>query len=133
MSPFALVAEIRQVFDGCLVLAGAINTGGQIAAARLMGADLAYLGTRFIATAEAMASDDYQRMILSARMADVLYTPKVSGIAANFLRPSLVAAGLDPDALPSQESLDLSSETRAWSRIWSAGQGVGGICDLPGA
>ena len=133
MSPFALIAEIRQVFDGCLVLSGAMNTGAQIAAARLMGADLAYLGTRFIATREAMVPDDYKQMIVAARMADILYTPNISGVAANFMRPSLVASGLDPDRLPPHAEMNMNSETRAWSRVWSAGQGVGGIDDLPPA
>jgi len=133
MSPFALVAELRQVFDGCIVLAGAINTGAQIAAARAMGADLAYLGTRFLATREAMIPEAYKRMIVESRMADILYTPNISGVPANFLAPSLRAAGLDPENLPPHGELRLESETKAWSRLWSAGQGVGGIADIPEA
>lgn len=127
MSPFALVSEIRQVFDGALVLGGAINTGAQVAAARLMGADLAYLGTRFIATSEAMVPEGYKAMVAGARAADIVYTPRISGVPANFLRPSIIAAGLDPDNLPPHGKLSLESEARAWSTIWSAGQGVGGI------
>jgi nitronate monooxygenase len=127
MSPFALVSEIRQVFDGTLVLGGAINTGAQVAAARLMGADLAYLGTRFIATSEAMVPEGYKAMVAQARAADIVYTREISGVPANFLRPSIVAAGLDPDNLPPHGKLSLESEARAWSNIWSAGQGVGGI------
>lgn len=127
MSPFALVSEIRQVFDGTLVLGGAINSGAQVAAARLMGADLAYLGTRFIATAEALVPEGYKAMVAQARAADIVYTREISGVPANFLRPSIVAAGLDPDNLPAHGKLSLESEARAWSTIWSAGQGVGGI------
>jgi len=127
LNPFALVAEIRQVFAGTLVLGGAINTGAQIAAARMMGADMAYLGTRFIATTEAMVPEDYKSMIASARAADIVYTPAVSGVAANFLRPSIQAAGLDPGNLPPHGGLSLAAEAKAWRDIWSAGQGVGGI------
>lgn len=133
MSPFALVTELRQVFDGCIALAGAIDTGAQIAAARAMGADLAYLGTRFLATREAMIPEAYRRMIVESRMADILYTPNISGVPANFLAPSLRAAGLDPENLPPHGELRLESETKAWSRLWSAGQGVGGIADIPEA
>lgn len=133
ISPFALVAEIREVFGGTIVLAGAINTGAQIAAARMMGADMAYLGTRFIATREAMAPDAYKEMIVASRAADILYTPNISGVPANFLRPSIAAAGLDPDDLPPHGKLDMRSEARAWSTVWSAGQGVGGIGDRPPA
>lgn len=133
LSPFALLAEIRAMFDGCLILSGAMNTGAQIAAARLMGADLAYLGTRFLATREAMVQPAYKQMVVDSRAADILYTPNISGVAANFLRPSIIAAGLDPDALPSHGTLDMNAEARAWSRVWSAGQGVGGIHDIPGA
>lgn len=133
LSPFALMAELRQVFDGCLVLAGAVNTGAQVLAARVMGADLVSIGSRFIATREAMVSEDQKRMMVAARAADVVYTPAVSGIPANFLRPSLQAHGLDPDNLPPHGALDLGGEARAWKTVWSAGQGVGGIADIPGA
>lgn len=133
LNPFALVAEIHEVFDGTVIVGGAINTGAQIAAARLMGADMAYLGSRFIATTESLASPEYKQMLLETRAADVLYTPNISGIHANFLRPSIAAAGLDPDDLPPHGELRVTDESRAWSRIWSAGQGVGGIHDMPGA
>ncbi|MBF9033759.1 nitronate monooxygenase [Rhodobacterales bacterium HKCCE2091] len=133
LSPFALVSEIRQVFDGTIVLGGAINTGAQIAAARVMGADMAYLGTRFIATREAMVPEPQKQMILDTRAADILYTSAISGVPANFLRPSIMGAGLDPDNLPDHGELDMKSEAKAWSKVWSAGQGVGGIDDLPGA
>lgn len=131
LSPFALVSEIRGIFGGAIALAGAINTGAQIAAARMMGADLAYMGTRFIATAESMALPEQKQMILDATAADILYTPRISGVNANFLRPSLVAGGLDPDNLPDHGKLDMEGEAKAWRDVWSAGQGVGGITDLP--
>lgn len=133
VSPFALVSEIRQVFGGTIVLGGAINTGAQIAAARVMGADMAYLGTRFIATREATVPDAQKQMMLGAQAADILYTSAISGVLANFMRPSIIAAGLDPDNLPHHGKLDLNAEAKAWSTIWSAGQGVGGIADLPAA
>lgn len=133
INPFALVTEIRQVFDGTIILGGAINTGAQVLAARVMGADFAYLGTRFIATREAMVPEGFKEMIRSSTAADILYTPNISGVAANFLRPSIVAQGLDPDNLPPHGGLDMGSEAKAWKTLWSAGHGVGGIRDLPGA
>lgn len=133
LSPFALVQEIRQVFSGTIVLGGAINDGAQVAAARMMGADLAYMGTRFIATREAIVPDAQKQMILSTRAADILYTDAISGVNANFMRPSIAAVGLDPDNLIRHGDLDMKSEARAWSTVWSAGQGVGGISDLPAA
>ncbi|MFG1190557.1 NAD(P)H-dependent flavin oxidoreductase [Xanthobacter flavus] len=133
LSPFALVTEIRQVFAGTILMAGAINTGAQILAARAAGADLAYMGTRFIATREAMVQQEFKDMILSSAAADILYTPAISGVNANFLKPSIRAAGLDPDNLQGHAKLDMSNEAKAWKTVWSAGQGVGGIADLPGA
>jgi nitronate monooxygenase len=133
LSPFALVTEIRQVFAGTILMAGAINTGGQILAARAAGADLAYMGTRFIATREAMVQQEFKDMILSSSAADILYTPAISGVNANFMKPSIRAAGLDPDNLQGHAKLDMSNEAKAWKTVWSAGQGVGGIADLPGA
>ncbi len=133
MSPFALVSEIRAIFAGAIILAGAIGTGRQIAAARMMGADLAYLGTRFIATKEAMAPDGFKQMIVASKASDIVYTPNISGVHANFLRPSLVANGLDPDDLPPHGELRLDSETKAWKALWSAGQGVGAIAAIPPA
>lgn len=131
LNPFALVSEIRQIFDGTIVLAGAINTGGQIAAARAMGADLAYLGTRFIATKEALVDEDHKKMIVEAKASDILYTPAISGVNANFLIPSIRRAGLDPDNLTAHAKLDMASEAKAWKTVWSAGQGSGGIEDVP--
>jgi nitronate monooxygenase len=130
LSPFALITEIRSFFGGTLILAGAMSTGRHIAAARMMGADLAYLGTRFIATREAMVPDGYKGMLLASKAADVVYTSNVSGVHANFLRPSIVSAGLDPDDLPAHGALDMGNEAKAWKNIWSAGQGVGGIHEV---
>jgi len=128
------VSEIRRIFDGTILMAGAINTGAQILAARVAGADLAYMGTRFIATREAMVSEGFKDMILASSAADILYTSAISGVNANFLRPSIVAAGLDPDNLKPHGALDMASEAKAWKTIWSAGQGVGGIDEvLPAA
>lgn len=133
INPFALVTELRSFFAGTIVLAGAINTGAQIAAARLMGADMAYMGTRFLVTRESLVPEAQKRMVVESAAADVIYTPDISGVAANFLRASIAAAGLDPDNLPSAEDMDITSEASAWRDIWSAGQGVGGIHDIPGA
>lgn len=133
LSPFAFLAEIRAFFEKTVVLSGCITNGGQIAAARLLGADLAYLGTRFIATKESLAPPEYKQMLVDSAAKDILYTPAVSGVAANFLRPSLVAAGADPDNLPLHAKMDFGSdrEARAWKDVWSAGQGVGDIRDIP--
>lgn len=132
MNPFALVREIRQVFDGTLVLSGAMATGDEIAAARVMGADLAYMGTRFIATRECQVDQAYKEMITAAEAADIVTTDALTGVMASFLKPSLDAAGDDPAEAASlgdelQESLDEDDQRRPWRDIWSAGQGVGGI------
>ncbi|AMY68520.1 NAD(P)H-dependent flavin oxidoreductase [Frigidibacter mobilis] len=131
LSPFALVPEIRAVFGGTIILGGAINTGRQIAAARMLGADMAYLGTRFLATAESAADPAYKQMIVDSSAADILYTPRISGVHANFLRPSIVAAGLDPENLHDHGALDMKAEVKVWKELWSAGQGVGSVCDIP--
>lgn len=133
MSPFALAGEIASFFSGTIVLSGAMSTGAQIAAARMMGADLAYLGTRFIATRESLAPQGFKQMIVECTAADIVYTPNISGVHANFMRPSLVAAGLDPDNIPSHGALDMHNEAKAWRDFWSAGQGVGTINDVPAA
>jgi nitronate monooxygenase len=131
LSPFALVPEIRRIFAGTIVLSGALSTGFDIAAARALGADLAYLGTRFIATRESMAPQAYKQMIVDADASDIVYTPAISGVNANFMRPSIVAAGLDPENLPPHGRMDLQEEAKVWKTIWSAGQGVGSIADIP--
>jgi nitronate monooxygenase len=132
-SPFALVHEIRRWFDGPLVLSGAIATGGAILAARAMGADLAYIGSPFIATPEANSSDDYKQGIVDASAADIVYTDLFTGVHGNYLRSSIVASGLDPDALAAgtidamKFGSDGSSKSKAWRDIWGSGQGVGAV------
>lgn len=138
MSPFALVSEIRSFFDGTLLLAGAIGDGRQVAAALMMGADLAWIGTRFIATRESLAPDAYKAMIRDAAAADIVYTDAVSGVPANFLRASLEANQFNVEELLGRgmgggKLKDLGDEAKVWKTIWSAGQGVGTIRDLPGA
>jgi nitronate monooxygenase len=131
LSPFAFVAELRALTDKMIALSGSISHGREIAAARLLGADLAYLGTRFIATRESMAQDEYKAMLLASSANDVVYTPAISGVNANFLRPSIAAAGLDPDNLPTGTKMDMGHERKAWKNVWSAGQGTGSIADIP--
>ena len=121
ISPFALVSEIREVFAGAIILAGAITQGRHIAAARMMGADFAYLGSHFIAAAESLASPEQKAMMCATHAQDVTYTDKVTGVFANFLTPSLAAATL-PDA---HGAVNLSDEAKAWKNVWSAGHGVG--------
>ncbi len=134
LSPFAFLGELRAEFDGLLALSGSLSSGRHVAAARLMGADLGYLGTRFIATRESMADGRYKDMLIGARAHDVIYTPAISGVHANFLRPSIVAAGLDPDDLPAAKPMQIGNEERrAWKDVWSAGHGVGAVTDLPTA
>lgn len=132
ISAFALVPELRTIWQGPLLLGGAISTGSQIAAARLLGADAAYIGTRFIAVKESMAPEGHKQMVLAASAADIVYTPAISGVPANFLRASIEAAGLDPDHLPETRSEHVGDhDKRPWKNIWSAGQGVGAIQDVP--
>ena len=143
-SPFALMAEIREFFDGTVLLAGALSSGRDIAAARALGADAAYMGTRFIATAEANASDDYKTMIEESGSADVVYTPKISGVPASFLNKSLDQHGVDLATHEPPKKLDFGSELSAeteqpaahsgpkpWKDLWSAGQGAGAINNTP--
>lgn len=135
LNPFALLAEIRAEFSGTILLAGTLSTGDQIAAARLLGADLAYMGTRFIATRECAAQQAYKDMVVSAAASDIVYTPAISGIPASFLRQSLEQAGIDAARLAERPDIDLhtelNSEAKAWKTIWSAGQGVAAIHDQP--
>ena len=130
--PFALLDELKPIVgDRALILSGAISNGRSIAAARVAGADLAYLGTRFIATRESDAAPDYKAMIQAAAADDIIYTPKISGVNANFMRQSLERNGIDLATLERPGHLDIAEEARAWKTIWSAGQGVSGIGDLP--
>ena len=133
LSPFALVSEVRRIFDGTIILAGAITRGEHVVAAQAMGADLAYVGTRFIATHEARAPDAYKQMVVESQAADIVYSDLFSGVHGNYLRGSIVASGLDPANLPSGDkstmkfSSEGSSKAKAWRDIWGAGQGVGSI------
>ncbi len=134
-SPFALVGEVRKMFDGPIVLSGSIANGGSILAAQAMGADLAYMGTRFIATREAHAADAYKQAILSAKSADIVYTNLFTGVHGNYIRESIVNAGLDPEALPESDKSKMNfagDKAKAWKDIWGAGQGVGLMDDVPG-
>ena len=141
LSPFALVNEIRQFFDKTIILSGSISKGGDVAAAQMMGADLAYMGTRFLATRECQVTDAYKQMLIDATAMDIIYTPVVSGVPANFLARSLHLAGINPetDQKPAFDlGLELAGaeddeEKKPWRDIWSAGQGVGSIRDLPTA
>jgi nitronate monooxygenase len=135
-SPFALVKEIRSVFDGTLILSGAMSRGRDILAARAMGADLAYFGTRFIATREANAPDSYKRMIVDSKSADIIYTPLFTGVHGSYLRGSIEKAGLDPDNLQEIDAKQMNfgsggnARAKAWREIWGAGQGVGSIDEI---
>ena len=132
LSPFALVQEIRQWFDGPLLLSGAIANGGAILAAEAMGADMAYIGSPFIATEEARAPEAYKRMIVESRAADIVYSNLFTGIHGNYLKSSIRAVGMDPDNLPVSDPSkmnfgDGSSKAKAWKDIWGSGQGIGAV------
>lgn len=129
VNPFALVEEVRSFFDGTIILSGCLSTGRDVAAATMMGADFAYMGTRFISTTESQAQAEYKQMIVDAGASDITYTPAVSGIPANFLTPSLIANGIDPKTLP-EHKLDMADEAKAWKTVWSAGQGAGAVHDI---
>ena len=133
--PFALINEIRSFFKGTLILSGALSTGQDVAAALMAGADLGYMGTRFIATEEARADAAYKQMLIDTTAKDITYTDAISGINANFLTPSLVNNGLDPNAAKDPKhkidmAHELNSDAKAWKTIWSAGQGVGSIHEV---
>lgn len=130
LSPFALVQEIRRWFDGPLLLSGAISTGGAVLAAQAIGADLAYVGSPFIATEEARADAAYKEMIVASGAADIVYTSHFTGVHGNYLRGSIERAGLDPDALPQgrAEAMDVvTGDAKAWKDIWGCGQGIGAV------
>ena len=136
-SPFALVKEVRQVFDGTIILSGSMSLGSDALAAQAIGADLAYFGTRFIATEEANAPAQYKEMIVNSTSADIVYTSLFSGVHGSYLRGSVENAGLDPDDLPDGDKNKMSfgsagsSKAKAWRDIWGAGQGVGTMTDIP--
>lgn len=132
LSPFALVQEIREWFDGPLLLAGAISTGGAILAAEAMGADMAYIGSPFIATQEARAADAYKQAIVEGAAGDIVYSNYFTGVHGNYLKPSILAAGMDPDNLPLADVSKMDFEqavggAKAWKDIWGSGQGISAI------
>jgi nitronate monooxygenase len=134
LSPFAFVPEVRQFYDGCVILSGSIASGGAILAAQALGADLAYIGTRFIASEEANAPPEYKQMIIDSRAEDIVYTSLFTGVHGNYLKGSIVNAGLDPDNLPEGDKAKMDfSKAKAWKDIWGAGQGVGQVEGAPGA
>jgi len=140
LSPFALVQEIRSFFDGPLLLSGAIATGRAILAAQAMGADLAYVGSPFIATREASAAPEYKQMIVDSGAEDIVTTPVFTGISGNYLGPSIRNAGLDPQALSDADGKPMDfgaasgGKAKAWSTIWGSGQGIGAVHEvLPAA
>lgn len=131
-NPFALVNEIKEFYKGAVVMAGSINKGNEILAAQIAGADLAYMGTRFIATKECLATEEYKQMIISSGIDDVIYTDGVSGVNANFLRKSIEKAGIDINEKKEEDFSKLTGEhAKAWKDIWSAGHGVAEIHDIP--
>ena len=136
-SPFALVKEVREVFDGTIILSGSMSRGNDALAAQAIGADLAYIGTRFIATEEANAPPAYKQMIVDSSSSDIVYTSLFTGVHGSYLRGSIENAGLDPDNLPEgdKSAMDFgsggASEAKAWRDIWGAGQGVGTVHDIP--
>ena len=129
-SPFALIQEIRQWFDGPIALSGAISTGGAVLAAQAMGADFAYIGSAFIATTEARAADAYKQAIVESNSDDIIYSNLFTGVHGNYLAPSIRAAGMDPDNLPESDASKMNfggDKSKAWKDIWGCGQGIGAI------
>ncbi|WP_312165717.1 nitronate monooxygenase family protein [Phenylobacterium sp.] len=139
LSPFALVQELREWFDGPIALSGSIANGAAILGAQAMGADLAYIGSAFIATKEANAVQGYKDMIVASRGDDIVYSNLFTGVHGNYLRPSIEAAGLDPDNLPQSDPSKMSfgsggnQKAKAWKDIWGCGQGIGAVKDIPSA
>lgn len=144
-SPFALINEIRQFFDKTVLLSGCQSSGSDIAAAQMMGADLAYMGTRFIGTRECQVQEEYKQQLTESSAADIVYTPAISGVHASFIRQSIERAGLDLATLKKPDHVDFGAEldeansgektdkAKPWKEVWSAGQGVGSINDVPTA
>lgn len=140
-NPFAFARAVRQFWDGIVVMAGGMADGHAVAAAEALGCDLAYMGTKFIATRESLAKDGYKEMLVRSRLDDVLLTRAFTGLETNMLRPSIAAAGLDPDDLPARGAIDISKDINAaerdrpdakrWKDIWSAGHSVSGVADVP--
>jgi len=137
LSPFALVPEVKRFFKGTIILSGSISTGQAVLSAQAVGADLAYIGTRFLATHEANAAPAYKQMIIDSAAADIVYTSLFSGVLGNYLKPSVRNAGLDPDNLPEGDKSKMNfaaattGEAKVWRDIWGAGQGIGSIDHAP--
>ena len=137
LSPFALVREVKEWFDGTIILSGSIGDGHSVATAIALGADYAYLGTRFIATEEANADPGYKKMLEESAASDIVYSSLFTGVLGNYLKPSIKNAGLDPDNLPDADKSAMNfgsggnTDSKAWKDIWGSGQGIGGIKDSP--
>lgn len=137
LSPFALVREVKEWFDGTILLSGCISDGASIASALAMGADAAYIGSRFIATEEARAVEEYKQMVVNSTADDIVYTDLFSGVLGNYLKPSVIKNDMDPNNLPKGDKSTMNfksgskNETKVWRDIWSAGQGVGQVKDAP--
>ena len=139
LSPFALVREVREWFDGAIILSGSISDGSSVAAAKMLGADFAYIGTRFIATQEANAEPEYKQCLIESAAEDIIYSSLFTGVHGNYLKPSVINAGLDPNNLPEADKSAMNfgsggnTEAKAWKDIWGSGQGIGSIQDAPPA
>ena len=135
LSPFALVREVKEWFDGTVILSGSIGDGHSVASAIALGADFAYLGTRFIATEEANADQEYKKMLEESAASDIVYSSLFTGVLGNYLKPSIKNAGLDPDNLPEADKSAMNfgsggnTDSKAWKDIWGSGQGIGGLKD----
>ena len=132
-SPFALIQEIRQWFDGPIALSGSISTGDAVLAAQAMGADFAYIGSAFIATEEARAAEAYKQCIVASNSDDIVYSNLFTGVHGNYLAPSIRAAGMDPDHLPESDpsAMDFAGDkAKAWKEIWGCGQGIGAVTQV---
>ena len=137
LSPFALLREVKQWFDGTVILSGSIGDGHSVASAIALGADFAYLGTRFIATEEANAEPEYKKMLEESAAKDIVYSSLFTGVLGNYLKPSIENAGMDPENLPDADKTSMNfgsggnTDSKAWKDIWGSGQGIGGIKDSP--
>jgi len=137
LSPFALLREVKQWFDGTIILSGSIGDGHSVASAIALGADFAYLGTRFIATEEANAEPEYKKMLEESAAKDIVYSSLFTGVLGNYLKPSIENAGMDPENLPDADKTSMNfgsggnTDSKAWKDIWGSGQGIGGIQDSP--
>jgi nitronate monooxygenase len=137
LSPFALLREVKEWFDGTVILSGAIGDGHAVAASLALGADFAYMGTRFIATQEANADPEYKKMLEESAADDIVYSSLFTGVHGNYLKPSISNAGMDPDNLPSADKSSMNfgsggnTKSKAWKDIWGSGQGIGRIYDSP--